>query len=358
MKIMNIVGARPNFIKIAPLQRVMESKKDIDVTLVHTGQHFDCEMSDIFFRDLNITKPQINLGVGAGSCEYQIAGVIRRLEPVIINNQPDLVVVVGDVNSSLAAAVAASRLNIKIAHIEAGMRSFNRKMPEEMNRIRIDHISDFLFTTDSIADENLLKENIKKEKIFRVGDVMIDVLYNVLKEGFSDLRPVGLDEYAVLTLHRCNTVDDVNTLKEVLKAVNDISKKIPVIFPIHPRTKKMLSAIDEFTFNDKVDLKKPMGYKEFVHLILQAKFVMTDSGGLQKETTALDVPCLTLRNETEWTDTITKGTNVLVGLSEESIVKAATDIINGNRKHKQDFELWDGKASQRIVKILLDYFSC
>ncbi|MFC1703608.1 non-hydrolyzing UDP-N-acetylglucosamine 2-epimerase [Candidatus Omnitrophota bacterium] len=355
IKIINIVGTRPNFIKMAPLQRLMEEDSIFDVTLVHTGQHYDDSMSEVFFKGLKISPPIVNLGVGSGTHGYQIAEIIKRLEPILIEKKPDLVVVVGDVNSSLAAAFIASMLRIKIAHIEAGMRSFNRNMPEEINRVVIDQLSDFLFTTDTIADENLLREGIKKEKIFRVGDAMIDALFQTLEDQVDLRQKKNSEKYAVLTLHRNTTVDDLSTLRSVLKAVSCISERIPVVFPIHPRTKKMISCINNFSLSNNVVVKEPMSHKEFIHLVSAAQFVMTDSGGVQKEATALDVPCLTLRNETEWLDTISKGTNLLVGVKKELIVGAVNDILSGKRKHKQDFELWDGKASGRIIKILIEH---
>lgn len=376
MKIINIVGARPNFMKIAPLQKAMDNynqkagKKFFKFLLVHTGQHYDYEMSKVFFDELKIPKPDIYLKVGSGNHGEQTAKVMLALEKVLIKEKPDLVVVVGDVNSTLAGAITAVKLHIPVAHIEAGLRSFDKTMPEEINRILTDQISDFLFTPSEDANKNLIKEGIDKKKIFLVGDIMIDSLVANLKKAansqiLKNLK-VKTNEYAVLTLHRPANVDNKKNLQKIISALNLISKKIPIIFPIHPRTKKQIKNFGfnkYFNFRDLtnganygINCITPLGYLDFLCLMRNAKFILTDSGGIQEETTFLNVPCLTLRDTTERPITIEIGTNTLVHNNPEKIIFYADKILKGKYKKGICPKDWDGKTAERIVKVLLKKF--
>lgn len=353
MKIINVVGARPNFIKIAPLMRVMKHNLKINPILVHTGQHYDGNMSDIFFKDLDIPQPDIHLEVGSGTQAIQTARIMERFEGVLLKEMPDLVLVVGDVNSTLACALAASKLCIKVAHVEAGLRSFDRRMPEEINRVIVDHLSDFLFTTCEDANKNLFREGISADKVFLVGNVMIDTLiYNIKKlkdENFAQSK------YAVLTLHRPSNVDNKDTFEHVSRALQKIAKHINIIFPIHPRTRGQIKKFRlEKYYSGNIKLLEPLGYLDFLKLYSKATFVLTDSGGIQEETSALDIPCLTIRENTERPITIKSGTNVLVGTSEERIVEEAEKILRTGGRRRKKLQCWDGKAAERIVEILLN----
>jgi len=352
MKIINVVGARPNFMKIAPIMRVMKRYRNIDPILVHTGQHYDANMSDAFFKDLELPKPDIHLEVGSGTHAAQTARVMERFEKVLFKEKPDLVLVAGDVTSTLACALAASKLRIKVAHVEAGLRSFDRRMPEEINRVLTDQMSDFLFTTCEDADRNLAREGIAQDKVFLVGDVMIDtLLYYIKKDSLS-----GADEaqYAVVTLHRPSNVDDKDTFERISSALNKIARSIPIIFPVHPRTRGQIKRFGfEKYYNGNIKLLDPLGYLDFIKLYSKAKMVLTDSGGIQEETTVLDIPCLTIRENTERPITIKQGTNILVGTDENRIVKEAKKILRGERKRRKTIKYWDGKAADRIVKIVV-----
>lgn len=350
MKIVLAVGARPNFMKIAPILRALKKYPRINFVLVHTGQHYDHNMSGAFFQELGIPKPKVHLGVGSGSHAFQTAEVMKRFEKVLLKEKPDYVVVVGDVNSTLACALTASKLHIKIAHVESGLRSFDRRMPEEINRIVTDSLSDILFTTQEDAGKNLIKEGIPARRIFQAGDVMVDNLYYELKKS-KDKKPKIHHPYGVLTLHRSANVDDKRTLEGILRAVNRIAEEIPIYFSLHPRTKKQLKRF-HITLNSGIRLLEPLGYREFLRLYRYAAFVLTDSGGVQLETSVLNVPCLTLRESTERVNTITKGTNILTGLNPLKIVREAKKIISGKRKQSHLKKMWDGKAAERIVRIL------
>lgn len=367
IKIINVVGARPNFMKIAPLIRAIDKHNlsnplRMETVLVHTGQHYDYEMSRIFFKDLELPEPDIYLGVGSGSHSEQTGKVMIEFEKVLIDERPDLVIVVGDVNSTLACALASVKLHIPVAHVEAGLRSFDRSMPEEINRLLTDAISDYLFTPSVDADENLKNEGIPNEKIFQVGNVMVDnLLFNLNKaRGSSILRSLNLSsDYAVITLHRPSNVDHKENLSNILEALKTVSSKLPIIFPIHPRTKRQIEA-----FSLSVDFKDippngpglypldPLGYLDFLNLMMNARFVMTDSGGIQEETTALDIPCLTLRNTTEWPVTIVQGTNTLVWNDHQKITREAFRILDGQDKREDYSQPWDGKAAERIIEVL------
>lgn len=359
MKVILVAGARPNFMKIAPIMAAMEKYNTTNGRffkpyLVHTGQHYDMEMSRIFFDELNIPAPNINLEVGSGSHARQTAAVMEAIEKVFVEQKPELVIVVGDINSTMAAAIAASKLCVPVAHVEAGLRSFDRTMPEEINRMVTDVLSDMLFTTDQVANENLAREGIDPEKVFFVGDVMIDTLYNNMKAINASDCPgrLGLKsrEYAVLTLHRPSNVDDSNILRGVLKVLEDISKRIKILFARHPRTKNRM---EKFGFQGNgLTIVDPLGYIDFMRLVKDSRFVITDSGGMQEESTVLGKPCLTLRYNTERPITLEKGTNVLVGNDPERIKEAASAVLDGKGKTNEIPELWDGHAAVRIVDVL------
>ncbi len=363
LKILNIVGARPNFMKIAPIMREMRQREGGFLPLiVHTGQHYDATMSDSFFTDLGIPQPDFHLEVGSASHAVQTAKIMMAFEPIVLAEKPDWVLVVGDVNSTIACALVCAKLNIKVAHVEAGLRSRDRTMPEEINRILTDSISDLLLTTSPDADENLKAEGVSADKIHFVGNVMIDSLFYSLKISESSTVREDLNlaekEYAVLTLHRPSNVDEKDTFSGLLDALCKISEKLPIIFPAHPRTR---TRIDEFGFAERVQrsnikLVEPFGYLDFLRLYSGAKLVLTDSGGLQEETTALSIPCLTLRENTERPITIEMGTNVLVGTNPQKITEAAFDVLaNNNQTQTAKIPpLWDGKAAERICDVLLE----
>jgi len=360
LKILSIVGARPNLPKIAPLLREMRRHPGIDPILVHTGQHYDEKLSDIFFRQMGIPAPHVNLEVGSGSHAAQTAEVLKRIEPVLIEHQPDVVVVVGDVNSTIAVALAASKLGIPVAHVEAGLRSFDRSMPEEINRVLTDAIAEYLFVTEEDAIEHLLKEGRPRESIHFVGNVMIDSLRYFLpiaqKSAIGDeLRlknGVGWKRFAVLTLHRPSNVDFTEKLSDLLNAIDQIAAELPVIFPVHPRTQNHLKQAG-IRHHPDLCLIPPIGYLDFLCLLSKSSIVLTDSGGIQEETTALGVPCLTLRENTERPVTISQGTNLLVGTDPSKIVAAARAALSGTGKAGRIPPLWDGQSAERIVEILL-----
>ena len=357
IKILLIAGARPNFMKVAPIFAEMKRRPTEFVPMiVHTGQHYDAAMSDAFFDDLGMPKPDIYLGVGSGSHAVQTAKIMTEFEPVVVREKPDWVLVVGDVNSTIACALVSAKLGVKVAHVEAGLRSRDRSMPEEINRILTDSISDLLFTTSQDADENLGKEGIPAEKIRFVGNVMIDSLLDHLKlaERSTVRGDLAVDDggYAVVTLHRPSNVDDRAVFSGILDALLAVSERLPVIFPVHPRTRLK---IEEFGFADtitasKIRLIDPLGYLDFMRLYSGAKIVLTDSGGLQEETTVLGIPCLTLRHNTERPITIEMGTNILVGTDSAKIREAAFEVLDGAllTKNTNIPPLWDGKTARRI----------
>ncbi len=369
IKILLVAGARPNFMKIAPIYHELKKHKQFLPLIVHTGQHYDKDMSDIFFRDLKLPKPDIYLGVGSASHAVQTARIMEAFEPVCLKEKPDLVMVVGDVNSTIACAMTAVKLGIKVAHVEAGLRSFDRTMPEEINRLLTDQISDYLFTTCKDADKNLMREGISKQKIFFVGNVMIDSLEKVIARIKRNKNAKIKQPYVLVTLHRPSNVDDKKTLLGIMSALRQISKIVPVIFPVHPRTLKMLQAegLEKIINDPGILFSKPLGYLIFTSLMSNAALVLTDSGGIQEETTILGVPCLTLRHNTERPITITQGTNKLVGTDPKKIVKEAMKSLtlpsplkrerNKVRVNPKRPQYWDGKAAQRIVRILINEFS-
>jgi UDP-N-acetylglucosamine 2-epimerase (non-hydrolysing) len=359
MKVVHIVGARPNFMKIAPVMAEMTRQGGFEQCLVHTGQHYDASLSKIFFEELGLPKPDIDLNVGSGSHAEQTGRVMIELENVLQLEAPDLVVVVGDVNSTLAATITAAKLGIQVAHVEAGLRSFDRTMPEEINRLVTDALSDFLFTTEQSGNENLLREGVPQEKIFFVGNVMIDTLLKFRDKtmGSDILSSLHLSPttYAVLTLHRPSNVDQPDRLQGLLRSLTRVAREIPLVFPCHPRTWKrlqMLGLHHDAAREAGFVLLQPLGYLDFLRLISQAKCVLSDSGGIQEETTILGIPCLTLRENTERPVTLSAGTNTLVGCSEERIVSEVSNILAGRGKQGQCPELWDGQAAVRIVEVL------
>jgi UDP-N-acetylglucosamine 2-epimerase (non-hydrolysing) len=355
-RILHVVGARPNYMKIAPLVREMaKHTADFAQMLVHTGQHYNDNMSQIFFDELEMPRPDINLEVGSGSHAGQTAQVMLRFEPLLAQFQPEWVVVPGDVNSTLACALVASKLGIKIAHVEAGLRSFDRSMPEEINRVLTDQIADLLLTTSVDADENLVREGIAAEKIHFVGNTMIDTLVRLIpfaEKRWPALRSeLALDRFVLVTLHRPNNVDDAAGLGEIVSALNEVSTELPVVFPVHPRTRARISEFG-VTVREDVRLVEPIGYVDFLALQAHAAVVVTDSGGVQEETTFLGVPCLTVRPNTERPVTITAGTNQLVEQKREAIVSATKNALARPRKETIDRpELWDGNTAERIVAL-------
>jgi UDP-N-acetylglucosamine 2-epimerase (non-hydrolysing) len=348
MKILHVVGARPNFMKVSPVMRALAPHAR--QILVHTGQHYDANMSDVFFEQLGLPTADINLGVGSGTHAQQTAEVMIRLEPVARQHNPDLVVLYGDVNSTLAAALVCSKLNLPVAHVEAGLRSWDRTMPEEINRILSDQISDLLFTSSTDADSNLLREGVAEEKIHRVGNVMIDTLVRLLPQSESFENAELPDQYALLTLHRPSNVDDLSFLFELLSVLRQV--RVPVIFPVHPRTRKRIASLGELA-NDNFQILDPLPYVEFLALQRRATVVITDSGGIQEETTFLNVPCLTVRENTERPITVSLGTNILVGRDAMRLHNEINAILNGDGKQAQAVPLWDGHAAERIANVLL-----
>ncbi|MFQ6048292.1 MAG: non-hydrolyzing UDP-N-acetylglucosamine 2-epimerase [Phycisphaerae bacterium] len=361
MKVVNVVGARPNFVKMAALMAAYEKCDRIEPLLVHTGQHYDDRMSELFFQELGIPAPQINLGVGSGSHTAQTAAIMSAFEPVALRCRPDAVLVVGDVNSTVACGLVAVKLGLKLVHVEAGLRSFDRSMPEEINRLLTDAISDLLFCTEQSAVQNLRREGIAEERIFLVGNVMIDTLLKnrARAEDSTILDELALrpNRYAVLTLHRPSNVDDPAVFGRILSALETIQRDMPIVFPLHPRTRQRLtgpSVAARLEAMANLRLIEPVGYLDFVKLMSSARLVLTDSGGIQEETTVLKVPCLTLRDNTERPVTTEIGSNQVVGTDTETIVAAYRQIIGGAWREAQVPPLWDGQAAERIVAVLLE----
>jgi UDP-N-acetylglucosamine 2-epimerase (non-hydrolysing) len=364
LRIVNVVGARPNFMKIAPLMDEMRSRPDcIDPLLVHTGQHYDDSMNEAFFRDLDIPRPALNLEVGSGSHGEQTGRIMIALEASLKDLRPDWVVVVGDVNSTMAAALVASKMLIKVAHVEAGLRSYDRTMPEEINRLVTDAVCDLLLTPSRDANENLLREGVSPNKIRLVGNIMIDSLYRNLERArdSSILDRLGIDskQFGLVTLHRPSNVDHKQTLAGIMQALAKIARKLPVVFPVHPRTRARL---EEFGFIDPqlsgLILLEPVTYLDFLCLYGKSRLVLTDSGGVQEETTALGIPCLTLRENTERPITVTEGTNKVIGSNPERIEREALEAISREPAPPRIPELWDGKTAGRIVDALLAVTPC
>jgi UDP-N-acetylglucosamine 2-epimerase (non-hydrolysing) len=370
MTLLLVGGARPNFVKLAPLLWELKENENFTPILVHTGQHYDYELSEVFFKELQLPSPDIYLGIGSGTHAEQVGKIMIRLEKVLNNILPEIVVVVGDVNSTLGTAITVSKWktetgkNTLLLHIEAGLRSFDRMMPEELNRIIVDQLSDILFTHSIDANINLQKEGISSNKIHFVGNIMIDTLLKLLPQAKKrwKKRFQGWD-YGILTLHRCENVDNTEKFASLLTIINEVAKKIPIIYPIHPRAKKMIEKLNLrnlFSEWDKTKtttpgmyLSLPLGYLDFISLELGAKFVLTDSGGIQEETTVLGIPCLTLRKNTERPITITEGTNKLVGEEYSKIPYLVNEILTKNKNSSLSFpKYWDGMTAKRIIKIL------
>ena len=358
MHILHVVGARPNFMKAAPVLRALAAHPGVKQSLVHTGQHYDAVMSDIFFSQLEMPQPDCNLEVGSGTHAQQTAAVIRAFEPVVVERKPDLVLVYGDVNSTVAAALVCSKLGVRVAHVEAGLRSRDRTMPEEINRLLTDQLSDLLFTPSADGDENLLREGIAREKIHLVGNVMIDTLVRLLPLAAQHF-PAGVSSpYALVTLHRPSNVDDLPWLRDLLATLADLSSQLQIIFPVHPRTRQRLESLGPHGKNPRLSLLEPLPYLEFLALQRRAAIVITDSGGVQEETTFLGVPCLTVRENTERPITVTHGTNQLVGRDVERLRTAAREILANNSAGKSTREqisvpFWDGHAAERIADIIM-----
>lgn len=359
MKIICVAGARPNFIKIAPLMEAFNAKAGIDPFLVHTGQHYDEKMSDLFFRQLGIPEPDIDLGIGSASHAVQTAEIMKAFEPVVQMQKPDAVLVVGDVNSTIACGLVAAKLGVTLIHVEAGLRSFDRSMPEEINRILTDAISDYLFVTEISGVENLKNEGIHEEKIHLVGNVMIDTLlkHKARSDASRILKTLGVapQSYAVLTMHRPSNVDDREVLDGIFDALEIIQTDLPIVFPIHPRTRNNIEAFD---FSERIadmrnlKLTEPVGYLDFLKLMSDAKLVLTDSGGIQEETTILKVPCITMRENTERPVTVEVSANALVGTGRDDILSAYRRAVASDLSNIQTPDLWDGRAAQRIAQIL------
>lgn len=354
MLVLHVVGARPNFMKAAPVYRAI-CDRGCEQALIHTGQHYDSKMSDVFFSQLGIPEPDENLNIGSGSHAQQTASVMSRIEPVILARKPDIVLVYGDVNSTVAAALVCSKLQIRIGHVEAGLRSFDRSMPEEINRLLTDQLADMLFTPSADGNENLLREGVSTDKIFLVGNVMIDTLVRLLPAAdalYSDIcRDLKLSSYGLITLHRPSNVDEPSVFLPMMDALDELSLELPMIFPVHPRTRQRWSErLARCTPNLRI--VDPMGYLEFLALQKNASIVITDSGGIQEETTYLGTPCLTLRSNTERPITVSMGTNTLIGHDWNLLRTAFHTSLAGQRRTTQPPPLWDGSAAVRIAEVL------
>jgi UDP-N-acetylglucosamine 2-epimerase (non-hydrolysing) len=350
MHILHVVGARPNLMKVGPVLSALKQYSRFRQTLIHTGQHYDTNMSDVFFQQLEIPAPDVNMGVGSGSHARQTAEIMTRFEPIVLERKPDLVLVYGDVNSTVAAALVCSKLLVRVGHVEAGLRSFDRSMPEEINRLVTDQLADLLFTPSEDGDQNLGREGIAASKIHRVGNVMIDSLVRLLPAAMEQKFSGLPDRYVLVTLHRPANVDDDHNLKILLQCLLEVNAQLKVIFPVHPRTRQRIAdfGIDA----SQLDLREPLPYIEFLALQRRATAVVTDSGGIQEETTYLKVPCLTLRNNTERPITVTMGTNVLVGQDGAGLRGELAKVLAGKQKSCAVPPLWDGRAGQRIAELL------
>jgi len=360
MHILHVVGARPNFMKAAPVLRALSHHPTVRQTLVHTGQHYDAAMSDVFFQQLEMPQPDLNLGVGSGTHAQQTAAIMQAFEPVLLDRKPHLVLVYGDVNSTVAAALVCSKLGVRVAHVEAGLRSRDRSMPEEINRLLTDQLSDLLFTPSADGDENLLREGVDSSKIHLVGNVMIDTLVRLLPSAQERFPPNVPRPYGLVTLHRPSNVDDLAWLRQLLTTLSALDDQLHILFPVHPRTRQRLGEIGFVRSPDSpLRLLDPLPYLEFLALQQQAAMVITDSGGIQEETTFLGVPCLTLRENTERPITITLGTNQLVGRDLNKLRDAAKQVLaqprqqNGSEQRETRVPLWDGHAAERIAQIIV-----
>ncbi len=357
-----VAAARPNFMKVAPLFHALINEPWATPLIVHTGQHYDLNMSDVFFRDLNLPEPQIHLGIGSGSHAEQTGTVMIAYEKILMADSPDLVVVVGDVNSTAACTLTAAKLGVPVAHLEAGLRSFDRRMPEEINRLVTDALADILWTPSPDGDDNLFKEGVPKSKVHRVGNIMIDSLEMVRDKirAENTVRDLRLESgrFAVVTLHRPSNVDVPQKLKKLCETLVDISKMIPLVFPVHPRTRKSIEKAGlngNLSAGRRLLLLEPLSYRRFMNLVFNCRLAITDSGGIQEETTYLGIPCLTLRPNTERPITVTRGTNQLC--EADNLLKSVERIISSPAKTPPPIELWDGHAAARIVRSVKDYFN-
>jgi len=350
VNVFHIVGARPNFMKVAPVMNALKTRKHVVQTLVHTGQHYDANMSDVFFEQLGIPAPDVNLAVGSGTHARQTAEIMTRFEPVLLDRKPDVVLVYGDVNSTVATALVCAKLGVRVGHVEAGLRSFDRTMPEEINRMLTDQLADLLFTPSEDGDFNLRKEGIPAEKIFRVGNVMIDSLVKLLPAARRQNRNGLPERYALVTLHRPANVDDGAILKRILQSLLEVSHDLSVLFPAHPRTRKRIADFELHA--DQLQILDPLSYLDFLGMQSRATVVITDSGGVQEETTYLGIPCLTLRDNTERPVTVSLGTNVLVGRDPDKLRSELSRVLAGQAKKGTIPPLWDGHAGERIAALL------
>lgn len=354
MHVLHVVGARPNFMKVAPVHAAFRKRAGVRQTLVHTGQHYDANLSDIFFEQLGIPRPDVSLEVGSGSHAVQTAEVMIRFEKTILEQKPDLVLVYGDVNSTVAATLVCAKLGTRIAHVEAGLRSFDRTMPEEINRLVTDQLADLLLIPSEEAEGNLLREGVARDKIHFVGNVMIDTLRSLLPQARMPEIPGLAGKFALVTLHRPSNVDEPETLKRILATLTEISEHLQIVFPVHPRTKARIEGLGyRFEDSNRIFGIAPIGYLECLALQQRATVVVTDSGGLQEETTALGIPCLTVRENTERPITITHGTNTLVGTNMKLLLEEVQKILSGRGKGGRVPPLWDGSASERIADVVL-----
>lgn len=358
MHILHVVGARPNFMKAAPVLHALALHSGVRQTLVHTGQHYDAAMSEVFFQQLQLPVPDYNLGVGSATHAQQTAGVMTAIEPVLLESKPDLVLVYGDVNSTVAAALVCSKIGIRVGHVEAGLRSRDRSMPEEINRLLTDQLSDLLFTPSADGNENLHMEGIDDSKVHLVGNVMIDTLIRLLPQAESHFPKDVICPYALVTLHRPSNVDDLDWLRGMYSALSDLSEKLNVIFPVHPRTRQRLERfVESLNGHGRLRLVDPLPYLDFLALQTRASIVITDSGGIQEETSYLDVPCLTVRENTERPVTVRLGTNQLVGRDLAKLRLAATEVFSRSKcatpGEKRRIPLWDGHTSERIAQVIL-----
>jgi len=360
VKIIHVVGARPNFMKVSPLFSALSSLPNVEQMLIHTGQHYDANMSEVFFTELGLRRPDINLDVRSGSHGMQTAQIIQKFEEVVITKTPDLVLVYGDVNSTVAAALVCAKLGFRIGHVEAGLRSFDRSMPEEINRVLTDQMADMLFTPSADGDKNLLREGIAGDKIHMVGNVMIDTLIRLLPIATQcpiDKRlEITKGQYGIVTLHRPSNVDDPLTMRSILKVLTDVGRSLPLLFPVHPRTRARIMQFDSSVLNTgHLRFIEPLGYIEFLKLQMAASIVITDSGGIQEETTYLGIPCITIRENTERPITVQMGTNTLVGLNMGKLRTEIFRVLDGGGKQGQVPPFWDGMASNRIVDVITKY---
>lgn len=357
MHVLHVVGARPNFMKAAPVLDAFRRRPPVQQTLLHTGQHYDANMSDVFFVQLGLPAPDVHLGITAGSQTTQTAQIMMRFEEAVATHKPDIVLVYGDVNSTLAAVLVCAKMGVKVAHVEAGLRSFDRTMPEELNRIVVDQLADLLLTPSPDGDRNLIGEGVSRDRIRRVGNVMIDTLVRLLPKARMPAGVSSVDRYALVTLHRPSNVDELDKLQDILDVLDRISRQCRILFPVHPRTRQRMKQIRRPPCeSDRFVLLEPLGYLECLALQKNADVVITDSGGMQEETTYLGVPCLTLRENTERPITVEVGTNTLLGSNFRQLAAEVERVLAGRGKTGRIPDLWDGRASERIADLVIETY--